>query len=67
MAPVVKVTELDHLVLDVADVERSLAWYSDVLGLEPLRVDEWRRARSCSRRCGSLVDDHRPAPVGPVG
>jgi catechol 2,3-dioxygenase-like lactoylglutathione lyase family enzyme len=44
MAPVVKVTELDHLVLDVADVERSLAWYTDVLGLEPMRVDEWRRS-----------------------
>ena len=43
MAPAVQVTELDHLVLDVADVERSLAWYTDVLGLEPVRVDEWRR------------------------
>ncbi len=43
MAPVVQVTELDHLVLDVADVERSLAWYTDVLGLEPMRVEEWRR------------------------
>jgi catechol 2,3-dioxygenase-like lactoylglutathione lyase family enzyme len=43
MAPVVKVTGLDHIVLDVVDVERSLAWYTDVLGLEPMRVDEWRR------------------------
>ncbi|HVN51600.1 MAG TPA: VOC family protein [Acidimicrobiales bacterium] len=43
MAPLVQVTGLDHLVLDVADVERSLAWYTDVLGLEPMRVDEWRR------------------------
>ena len=34
---------LDHLVLRVADVERSLAWYTDTLGLQPERVDDWRR------------------------
>ena len=34
---------LDHLVIDVADVERSLAFYVGELGLEPVRVDEWRR------------------------
>ena len=39
----IAVTELDHIVLDVADVERSLAFYVDQLGLAPLRVDEWRR------------------------
>src|SRR5688572_21201124 len=39
----VRVTGLDHLVLNVADVERSVAWYVDKLGLEPLRMDEWRR------------------------
>jgi catechol 2,3-dioxygenase-like lactoylglutathione lyase family enzyme len=38
----VHVRAFDHLVLNVADVERSLAWYVDVLGLEPLRVEEWR-------------------------
>ncbi|MCU0268933.1 MAG: VOC family protein [Acidimicrobiales bacterium] len=38
-----KVRGLDHLVLNVSDVERSLAWYLDKLGLEPLRVQEWRR------------------------
>ncbi|MFN8017318.1 MAG: VOC family protein [Acidimicrobiales bacterium] len=41
--PAVAVTGLDHLVLVVADVERSVAWYRDELGLEPLRLDEWRR------------------------
>jgi catechol 2,3-dioxygenase-like lactoylglutathione lyase family enzyme len=39
----VKVVGLDHVVLNVADVERSLAWYCDELGLEGMRVDEWRR------------------------
>ena len=37
------VVGLDHIVLNVADVERSLAFYVDELGLAPLRVDEWRR------------------------
>jgi catechol 2,3-dioxygenase-like lactoylglutathione lyase family enzyme len=41
--PVVTVTAFDHLVLRCADVEVTLAWYVDVLGLEPVRVDEWRR------------------------
>ena len=38
-----KVIGFDHVVLNVADVERSLAWYCDELGLAPERVDEWRR------------------------
>ena len=39
----VKAVGLDHVVFNVADVERSIAWYCDELGLEALRVDEWRR------------------------
>jgi catechol 2,3-dioxygenase-like lactoylglutathione lyase family enzyme len=38
-----KATSLDHLVLTCADVERSVAWWCDGLGLEPVRLDEWRR------------------------
>jgi catechol 2,3-dioxygenase-like lactoylglutathione lyase family enzyme len=38
-----KVTGLDHIVLDCGDVERSVAWWRDQLGLEPLRLEEWRR------------------------
>jgi catechol 2,3-dioxygenase-like lactoylglutathione lyase family enzyme len=37
-----RVTGFDHLVLNVGDVERSLAFYCGVLGLEPVRVQEWR-------------------------
>jgi catechol 2,3-dioxygenase-like lactoylglutathione lyase family enzyme len=33
----------DHLVLRCTDIERTLAWYVEDLGLEPVRVDEWRR------------------------
>lgn len=34
---------LDHLVLNVADARRSLAFYVGVLGLVPVRLDEWER------------------------
>jgi catechol 2,3-dioxygenase-like lactoylglutathione lyase family enzyme len=37
------VVALDHVVLNVADVERSLAFYCGELGLPGERVDEWRR------------------------
>jgi catechol 2,3-dioxygenase-like lactoylglutathione lyase family enzyme len=43
MGPAVTVTGLDHVVLNVADVERSLRFYVDDLGLEALRVEAWRR------------------------
>lgn len=35
----------DHIVLSVADVERSLDFYCGTLGLEPMRVDEWRQEK----------------------
>ncbi len=41
-----KAVGLDHIVLAVSDVEQSLAWYEDRLGLEPLRVEEWRRGEA---------------------
>lgn len=36
------VKAFDHLVLNVTDVERSLDFYSGLLGLEPVRLAEWR-------------------------
>ncbi|MFF0184665.1 VOC family protein [Streptomyces sp. NPDC005244] len=38
----VRVRAFDHLVLTVGDVERSLDFYIGLLGLEPVRVAEWR-------------------------
>lgn len=38
----VKVLGMDHIVLRCRDVDMTLDWYVGVLGLEPLRVDEWR-------------------------
>jgi catechol 2,3-dioxygenase-like lactoylglutathione lyase family enzyme len=40
-----RVVELDHVVLNVADVERSLDFYTGPLGLAPERVDEWRAGK----------------------
>jgi catechol 2,3-dioxygenase-like lactoylglutathione lyase family enzyme len=39
---VVKVVGLDHIVFRCADTEKSLAFYTDTLGLVPERVTEWR-------------------------
>ena len=38
----IDVLAMDHIVLRVSDVERSLAWYTSMLGLESVREDEWR-------------------------
>lgn len=43
---VLRITGFDHLVLRCADVDTTLAWYLDLLGLEPVRVDEWRRGEA---------------------
>ncbi len=38
-----RVTDIDHVVFNVSDAEKSVAWWQDMLGLEPVRLDEWRR------------------------
>ncbi|MFT5202825.1 MAG: catechol 2,3-dioxygenase-like lactoylglutathione lyase family enzyme [Candidatus Aldehydirespiratoraceae bacterium] len=40
--PLVEVVGHDHVVLNVADPERSLVWYRDKLGLVSEREAEWR-------------------------
>ena len=39
----VRVAEIDHVVFNVTDAEKSVAWWHDLLGLEPVRLEEWRR------------------------
>lgn len=36
-----KISEIDHIVLNVADARRSLEFYVGVLGLETVRLAEW--------------------------
>jgi catechol 2,3-dioxygenase-like lactoylglutathione lyase family enzyme len=39
----VKVTGFDHVVINTTNTEAMLGFYCGELGLEPVRVDEWRR------------------------
>ena len=41
----VKITEMDHIVLRSKDVEVSLKFYTEVLGMKAERVEQWRAAR----------------------
>lgn len=63
----VEVIAFDHLVLNVADVERSLAFYLGELGLEPVRVEEWRHQEALfpSVRIDehTIIDLLGPAPA----
>ena len=38
-----KVRGFDHVVINTSNTDALLAFYCDELGLEPVRVDEWRR------------------------
>lgn len=38
----IKIFELDHIVLNVGEIDRSLKFYTEVLGLAGERVDEFR-------------------------
>ncbi|GAB3543583.1 catechol 2,3-dioxygenase-like lactoylglutathione lyase family enzyme [Actinopolyspora lacussalsi] len=40
----INVDRLDHLVLTVADVDRALDFYENILGMEPVKFQEERRA-----------------------
>lgn len=63
-----RVTDIDHIVLNCADVEKELAWWRDELGLEPLRVDEWRRKEvpfvSVRVNDGTIIDLFEAARSG---
>ena len=37
-----KIVEMDHIVLNVSDIERSIAFYTETLGLKGERLDEFR-------------------------
>jgi catechol 2,3-dioxygenase-like lactoylglutathione lyase family enzyme len=55
-----RITGLDHIVLNCTDVDRSLAYYTQVLGLEGERVEEWRRGQapfpSVRVDAGTIID-----------
>jgi glyoxylase I family protein len=40
-----RITELDHIVLNVTDIDRSLTFYTHVLGLQPERLEEFKAGK----------------------
>lgn len=64
-----KIKAMDHIVLNVPDIDRSLAFYVDVLGLEPERLDQFRRGEvrfPSVRISGDTVIDLFPMQPGEV-
>ena len=63
-----RITGLDHIVLMVPDVEQTVAWYHDELGLPTERLDEWRRGEvlfpSLRISATSLIDVIAGTPTG---
>ena len=41
----IKIIELDHIVLNVSDIDRALNFYTEVLGLKGERVEEFRAGK----------------------
>jgi catechol 2,3-dioxygenase-like lactoylglutathione lyase family enzyme len=65
-----RVVELDHIVLWSADVERSVAFYRDVLGCAVERYEEWREGGvffPSVRLSDSTLIDVFPGGVADVG
>ena len=59
-----RVLEMDHIVLNVADVERAVRFYCDELGLAAERVDEWDYAHV---RMNDFLDHYlRPETGAPA-
>ena len=71
--PLVKITEMDHIVLRNKDVEESLRFYTEVLGLQAERVDRWRageiRFPSARINADTIIDffGSDQEPVGKEG
>ena len=56
----IKITELDHIVLNVSDIDRSLSFYTEVLGLKGERVEEFSSGKvgfpSVRINQGTIID-----------
>ena len=66
--PLVKITEMDHIVLRVQDVDVSLQFYTETLGLKAERVEKWQKGEvrfpSARLNADTIIDffasDQRP-------
>ena len=60
-----KIVQLDHIVIRVKDVEGAVQFYTEILGLEPHRVEEYRAGElpfPCARINGETIIDLKPWP-----
>ena len=68
--PLVKIKEMDHIVLRCQDVDVSLRFYNEILGLELLRVDQFKagevRFPSARINADTLIDFF-PTEQAPIG
>ena len=58
---------LDHIVVNARDVENAIEFYRDVLGMEILRLDEFREGKVgfvSARVSAEAIIDIRPDPSG---
>ena len=64
-----RIASLDHLVLNVSDTDRSLAFYGDTLGLAQERVAEFKRGEvpfpSVRVNADTIIDLFPPNMHGP--
>lgn len=69
-----RIAQMDHIVLNVSDIDRSLQFYTEVLGLQAERVEEYRSGKvgfpSVRINEGTIIDlfpperQERPAAEG---
>src|SRR5262249_41535576 len=68
--PLVKIREMDHIVLRVRDVEKSLRFYTEVLGLEPERLEQFKAGGggvpSVRVNSGTIIDFFPSPDMGPL-
>ena len=66
-----KVVDMDHIVIRVKEVERAIEFYTEVLGMPPHRVEEYRAGKvpfPCARVNSNTIIDLFPFPEQePVG
>ena len=66
--PLVKIVEMDHIVLRCRDVDSSLRFYNEVLGMEILRLDDFKAGNvrfPSARLNADTIIDFFPSPDQP--